>query len=593
MRPSLRAREQGAVVVQEREVTMGVLGLDVVVRVDMSAGTVAREKAIPGYEKLGGRGLTSRIIFDEVKPTADPLGPRNKLVIAPGLLGGTVASSSGRVSIGAKSPLTGGIKESNAGGTAGHKLARLGIKAIVVEGQPANGRLYVLRVAKGGCELIDAGGLKGLGTFDTVKRLHEEYGKDVGVMAIGQAGEMCMAAACVAVSDPDGRRKFAARGGLGAVMGSKGLKAIVVDDRGAEGVRYADRDAFLALSKDFAKQLMDNPKLGKNYKLYGTAGIVNAVNAIGAFPTRNFSCGQFEHASRLSGETLHDTTTARGGQTGIACMHGCLIMCSNVYVDASGNELVSTLQYENIALLGANCCVSNLDDVALLNRLCNDYGLDAIEMGATLGVAMDAAIVPFGDAEGAARLLREVGEGTVLGRVLGQGALVTGRVFGVRRVPHAKGQAIPGYDPRSLKGNGVLYATSPMGADHTAGNAFGSRDKVNQLLPDGQKDLSRRLQIDAAMLDTIGMCIFARPPLLSNREIVPAMLNARYGWRLTAGDVEEMSREVLRVEKEFNRRAGFTDAHDRLPEWFEEEPLPPHNTVFDVSDADLDEVLDI
>ncbi|MGE5572287.1 MAG: aldehyde ferredoxin oxidoreductase family protein [Bacteroidota bacterium] len=569
------------------------LGLDVVVRVDMSAGTVATERAIPGYEKLGGRGLTSRIILDEVKPTADPLGPHNKLVIAPGLLGGTVASSSGRVSIGAKSPLTGGVKESNAGGTAGHKLARLGIKAIVVEGQPADGRLYVLRIAKDGCELVGAGGLKGLGTSDTVKRLHEEYGKDVGVMAIGQAGEMCMAAACVAVSDPEGRRKFAARGGLGAIMGSKGLKAIVVDDRGAHGVKYADRDAFLALSKDFAKQLMDNPKLGKNYKLYGTAGIVNAVNAIGAFPTRNFSCGQFEHASKLSGETLHDTIVARGGQTGIGCMAGCLIMCSNVYVDASGNELVSTLQYENIALLGSNCCIGNLDEVAILNGLCNDYGLDAIEMGATLAVAMEAGIVPFGDSEGAARLLREVGEGTVLGRVLGQGALVTGRVFGVRRVPHAKGQAMPGYDPRSLKGNGVLYATSPMGADHTAGNAFGSRDKVNQLLPDGQKELSRRLQIDAAMLDMIGMCIFARPPLLSNREIVPAMLNARYGWGLTAGDIEEISREVLRVEKEFNRRAGFAEAHDRLPEWFGEEPLPPHNTVFDVNDADLDEVLNI
>ncbi|MCR4403648.1 MAG: aldehyde ferredoxin oxidoreductase [Firmicutes bacterium] len=566
--------------------------MDIVIRVDMSAGTVAVEKAASGYERLGGRALTSRIVLDEVKPTADPLGPRNKLVIAPGLLGGTAASSSGRVSIGAKSPLTGGIKEANAGGTAGHKLARLGIKAIVIEGQPAGGRLYLLKITKRGCELTDAGGLEGLGTFDTVQRLRAEHGNDAGVVAIGQAGEMRMAAACVAVSDPEGRRKFAARGGLGAVMGSKGLKAIVVDDRDAEGVKYADRDAFLALSRDFAKQLMDNPKLGKNYKLYGTAGIVNAVNAIGALPTRNFSCGEFEHATKLSGETLHDTTVARGGRTGIGCMVGCPIMCSNVYVDASGRELVSTLQYENIALLGSNCCIGNLDDVAVLNSLCNDYGLDAIEMGATLAVAMEAGIVPFGDSEGAARLLREIGEGTILGRVLGQGALVTGRVLGVRRVPHAKGQAVPGYDPRSLKGNGVLYATSPMGADHTAGNAFGSRDKVNQLRPDGQKELSRRLQVDAAMLDTMGMCIFARPPLLADREMVPAMLNARYGWRLTAEDIEEMSKEVLRVEKEFNRRAGFTRAHDRLPEWFEDEPLPPHETVFDVDHADLDSVLD-
>ena len=189
-------------------------------------------------------------------------------------------------------------------------------------------------------------------------------------------------------------------------------------------------------------------------------------------------------------------------------------------------------------------------------------------------------------------MLRQVGEGTVLGRVIGNGAATAGRVFGIRRVPTVLGQAMPGYDPRSLKGNGVTYATSPQGADHTAGNAFGARKEVNPLGVEGQKELSLKLQIIAAMLDSTGLCLFARPPVIANPQLMVDMVNGIYGWGLTAEDLDRLYRDVLRNELEFNRRAGITSADYRIPEYMREEPLAPHNAVFDVPDSELDAVFD-
>jgi aldehyde:ferredoxin oxidoreductase len=545
------------------------------------------------YERLGGRALIAKILLAEVPPECDALGPKSKLIFAPGLLGGTSLSSSGRLSVGGKSPLTGGVKEANCGGSGGSDLARLGVKALVVEGQPAGGKLYQLYISDAGAELLPAGDWRGLGTYATAARAQERWGSASTVISIGQTGEFLMGAAgvaCTGVAEQDCR--VAARGGLGALMGSKGLKAIVLDASSAEPMPLADPELFRASARRFANELIESPKTGRKGAMhtYGTSAIVAAVNEMGAFPTRNFSEGSFEEAENLTGQRLREITLERGGKVGTTCMAGCVIACCNVFVDEAGEPIVSTLQYETIGLLGSNLGLGSLDEVARLNRLCNDYGLDSIEAGAALGIAPEAGLARFGDEASFAALLDEMAAGSVLGRVLGQGAAVTGRVLGVSRVPVAKGQAMPAYDPRALKGNGVTYGSSPMGADHTAGNAFGARNEVNPLGIEGQRELSLNLQLGAAMLDTTGLCLFARPPVYGDPQLMVDLINGRYGWGWSVVDLEEMKKSVLRMELEFNERAGHTSADARMPEYMTLEPLPPHDTVFDVPDSEMDAV---
>ena len=564
-------------------------------RVDVDQLSVRWEQAPAIYERLGGRALTSRLLLEEVLPTCDALGSHNKLILAPGLLGGAGVTTAGRLSIGAKSPLTGGVKEANAGGTAGDALGRLGIKAVVVEGQPKKGELYLLHVLGDSAQLLPAAHLRGLGTYASSDRLRAEYGVQCTVLSVGQAGEYLLTGASIACTgEGDQRSNQAARGGLGALMGSKGLKAVVIDRADARSVPLADPDLFRTAARRFAQELINDPKLGPKggTHLYGTAAITAAVNEMGSLPTRNFSSGSFEGAATLRGEQMRETILARGGQIGTRCMPGCVIACRNLYVDEAGNSIVGTLQYETIALLGANLGLDHLDDVARLNYLCNDLGLDTIETGAALGVAIEAGHARFGNFESIAGLLRQVGEGTELGRLIGCGAVATGRALGIRRVPAVLGQAMPGYDPRSLKGNGVTYATSPMGADHTAGNAFGARKEVNPLGVQGQRELSLRLQIISAMLDSTGLCLFARPPVIADPQLMVDMINGVYGWGWTEEDLDRFNREVLRTELEFNRRAGITAADYRIPEYMREEPLAPHGATFDVPDSELDAVFD-
>jgi aldehyde:ferredoxin oxidoreductase len=564
-----------------------------ILRVNMERLESNWEPVSSEYERLGGRGLIAGIMLAEVPPQCDPLGPKNKLVFAPGLLGGTSVSSSGRLSVGGKSPLTGGVKEANCGGSGGADLARLGIKALVVEGQPAAGKLYQLVLSSTKAELLPADDWRGLGTYATAAGAQERWGAGCTVISIGQAGEFLMGAAgvsCTGVGEQDNR--VAARGGLGALMGSKGLKAIVLDAEDTEAPPLADPELFRASSRRFASELIESPKTGRKGAMhtYGTSAIVAAVNEMGAFPTRNFSEGSFEEAENLTGQRLREITLERGGKVGTTCMAGCVIACCNLFVDEGGKPVVATLQYETIGLLGSNLGLGSLDEVARLNRLCNDYGLDTIEAGAALGVAAEADLARFGDEESFAALLDEIAAGSVLGRVLGQGAAVAGRVLGVARAPVTKGQAMPAYDPRALKGNGVTYAASPMGADHTAGNAFGARLQVNPLGIEGQRELSLDLQLGAAMLDTTGLCLFARPPVYGDPQLMVDLINGRFGWDWTVADLEEMKKAVLRMELEFNRKAGHTPVDARMPEYMTREPLPPHNTVFDVPDSEIDAV---
>jgi aldehyde:ferredoxin oxidoreductase len=566
-----------------------------ILRVNMKEANVQWEPVPQEYEQLGGRALIAKLLLNEIPPACDALGPHNKLIFTPGLLGGAIVPTAGRLSIGGKSPLTGGIKEANAGGNAGDTLGKFGIKAIVVEDQPKKKEFYILVVDGDAAELIPAGDIRLIGTYATADRLQERFGADATVICIGQAGEYLMSGAGIsATGERDQRSNHAARGGLGAVMGSKGLKAVVIKKALGKAVKMHDDKLFRTASKTFAQELITSPKLGVkgSQHIYGTASIVGAVNEMGSLPTRNFSDGQFEHAAELRGEKLRELILAREGKVGTRCMPGCVIACRNLFNDASGKPVVGSIQYETIGLVGSNLGLGTLDDVATLNFMCNDFGLDTIETGAALGVACEAGLAKFGDIAGIVGLLKQVGEGTVLGRMIGCGASTTGKVLGIRRVPSALGQAMPGYDPRSLKGNGVTYATSPQGADHTAGNAFGARLEVPPLGVAGQKELSLKLQIIAAMLDSTGLCLFARPPILSKPQLMLDMINGIYGWGWTLEDYDRFNREVLRTELEFNRQAGITKQDYRIPEYMCEEPLPPHNVVFDVPDSDLDSLFD-
>jgi aldehyde:ferredoxin oxidoreductase len=544
------------------------------------------------YERLGGRALIARLLLEEVPPACDALGKHNKLIFTPGLLGGAGVVAAGRLSVGAKSPLTGGVKEANAGGTAGDALGRLEIKAIVIEDLPESNDYYLLHIKEKSAELIPVNHLCKLGTYATSDQLQEQYGKAATIISIGQAGEFKLCGAGITVTGiNDQRSNHAARGGLGAVMGSKHLKAVVIDKPQSKKI-LADAELLKKANREFAQELYNSPKLGRqgSQHLYGTASIVSAVNEMGAMPTRNFQAGTFEKAETLRGEYMRATILERGGKIGTNCMPGCVISCRNVYVDKQGKPIVGTLQYETIALLGSNLGLGDLDDVARLNYLCNDFGLDSIETGAALGVAIEAGLAKFGDFESIASLLRQVGTGTEIGLMIGNGVVSTGKALGLNRIPAALGQAMPGYDPRSLKGNGVTYATSPQGADHTAGNAFGARKEVNPLGKEGQCELSLKLQIIAAMLDSTGLCLFARPPIIADPQLMVDMINGIYGWGWQVEDYNHFNREVLRTELEFNRRAGITPEDYRIPEFMREEPLPPHNVVFDIPNDELDRV---
>jgi len=542
------------------------------------------------WQHLGGRGLLARILVDEVNATCEPLGSKNKLIFAPGLLVGHRLSSCDRISIGGKSPLTGGVKESNAGGTTGLALTHLGIKALILEDKPDDDAWQIIHISAEGVNFEPAGELVGLGVFEAAPRLLEKYGKKVAIALIGPGGEMELRAAGIQNLDKDRiPSRIAARGGLGALMGSKRVKAIVIDFSAGEKPPIADQPAFRAAQKNYTKSLMASQQIA-TYRDYGTAAMTNMTNHFGSLPTRGFSEGQFEGAEKISGENMRETLLARGGESNPshACMPGCTIQCSNVYGGEDGKTLISPLEYETIGLMGSNLGIDDLDVIARLSWDVSDLGLDTVDIGAALGVAAQAGLLDWGDGTRAGELVSEIRAGTPLGRILGNGAATTGKVLGVERVPVAKGQAMPAYDPRAIKGTGVTYATSPQGADHTCGLTI--RAKIKHTDPEGQADLSRGGQISMAGYDTLGVCIFAGFGFAGAPETIPALLNARYGWDVDENILQTLGKETLKLEREFNRLAGFTSTDDRLPEWMTREPVTPTNAVFDVSEEDLDNV---
>lgn len=575
--------------------------MDKILRIDMGApgGPKATTEPLGDYAGLGGRAMTSLVVSKEVDPRCHPLGAANKLVFAPGMLTGSAASTSGRISVGCKSPLTGGIKEANAGGQAGQAIARLGYAAFIIEGKPAGDDLWTIRVSQEGVSLKVDNSLKMLGTFATVDKLRGEYGDKVTFMLIGQAGEMELGGAAIMACNrehlPD---RAMGRGGVGAVMGSKKIKAFILDESGTKTRQPADEERFKAAAKIFNDGLRSHGVSGQGLPLFGTNVLTNILNEAGGYPTRNFSSGQFEDATKISGETQAATMIARGGNPTHACHRGCIIQCSGIYNDETGAFMGKQAEYETVWSHGGNCGISDLDVIQKLDRMDDDFGLDTIETGVAIGVAMEGGLLPFGDGEGAIRVLAEVGKGTPLGRIIGSGAGLTGKAFGVDRVPVVKNQAIPAYDPRAVQGIGVTYATSPMGADHTAGYAVATNilkvgGFVDPLKTEGQIDLSRNLQIATAAIDSTGMCLFIAFPVLDQPETFNALvelLNGFYDINLTADDVTALGKKVLEAERDFNARAGFTAADDRLPRFFEEERVAPHNLTFNVTAQELDAV---
>src|SRR6185369_8583400 len=463
---------------------------------------------------------------------------------------------------------------------------------------PSEDKWYSLHVNMDGVSIQEETELIGQGNFAVIEALEARIGKKTGLLTIGPAGEMKMTAANISVKDPDSKLRSHGRGGLGAVMGSKKIKFISIDDAGAPKVIIADPEKFKVAARTFAKALMDHPVSGEGLPTYGTNVLVNILNEAGGLPTRNFKVGRFDGADKISGETMHETIVARGGKPKHGCHAGCIIQCSQVYNDKDGKYLTSGFEYETIWGLGADCCIDNLDDIARADSIMDDIGIDSIETAVMFGVAMEAGILNWGDSKELLRLLaEEIGKGTPLGRILGGGAGSVGRAYGVTRVPVVKNQGIPAYDPRSVKGIGITYATSTMGADHTSGytiatNILNVGGYVDPLKKEGQVELSRNLQIATAAVDSTGMCIFVAFPALDIPECLPAlidMINARFGIALTGDDVVGLGKYVLKTERQFNIEAGFSNVHDRLPDFFKTEPVAPHNVVWDFTDAEIDE----
>lgn len=570
-----------------------------------------RLEAVPEqYKLLYGRAMTSRMVLDEVPPLCHALGPNNKLFFSAGIVTSTPAPTSARVSVGCKSPLTGTIKEANAGTSWGPDLASMNIRALVVEGYPQDREkywgTYITWDKEAGqprVEFFDATEYVGKDVYETYPQIYARFEGRISICSIGNAGENGYGNSGIVFNDQAKRpSRYAGRGGVGAVMASKRLKFIVLNEKGSPGVGMIDKPLF----DEGRKKLIDairshpisKPKGGLNS--YGTAVLVNILNEAGGLPTRNFSSGRFEGAGKTAGEAIFETNKERMGKEiyNHACSPGCIIQCSNTLYNEDKTERTSCIEYESTWALGANLSIDNLDDIATMVQLCNAYGLDTIETGVTIGVAMEGGLIEFGDSKGAINLIHEMGKGSPTGRLLGGGAEVTGKLLGVRRVPTVKGQGMPAYEPRAVKGIGITYATTTMGADHTAGyticpEILGVSGKSDPLSPEGKAELSRAFQATTAFIDSSGHCLFIAFPILDIATGFEGFIqecNGVLGTHWSSADIVAYGAEVLKVERAFNEAAGIHAESDRLPEFMKLEPLPPHNQVFDVPDSALDAV---
>jgi aldehyde:ferredoxin oxidoreductase len=548
------------------------------------------------YAGLGGRALTSRIVNREVPADCHPLSADNKLIFAGGVLAPTNAANSGRVSVGAKSPLTGGIKESNSGGQFAHTLPKLGLQAIILEDKPEAGAPMQEIFITADKVVFKDSAVAGMRTYAAQEKLLAAYGDKAVTAMVGPAGEQSLAAATIQFSDPEGLpSRSAGRGGLGAVMGSKGVKAIILDGEAAVKTAYGNEELFKEARKEWVDILRGHPVTSQGLPGFGTAVLVNVINEAGALPTKNFRMGKFDGAEKISGETLAANIEKRGGKTKHGCHTGCIIQCSQVYHDKDGKYLTTGFEYETIWGFGANLTIDNLDDIAAMDRTCDEVGMDTIEMANTMAMAMEGGVVAWGDSKGVLAELNKVGTNDPLGRIYGNGTGFTAQAFGVDRVPTVKNQSLPAYDPRAVKGVGVTYATTPMGADHTAGygvcqNVLKCGGDVDGHKKEGNIEISKNLQIATAAVDSLGLCLFVAFAVLDDARGVPCMaklVSGLIGKEYSVDELVGMGVNCLKDELDFNKRAGFTEADDQLPRFFQEELLAPHNVGWGYSAEEL------
>jgi aldehyde:ferredoxin oxidoreductase len=529
-------------------------------------------------EKLirAGRNLIVRTLLERNLAKVDPLSPENPLIFSAGPFAGTSFSNANRISVGCKSPLTGGIKEANAGGTFAFAMGQLEIAGFTLDG--ASDDWTIIRITKDdGIIFEDATPYLGKSNFELADLLHKKFGEKVSLALCGPVGEYLGLVAGISFSDNELRPvRLAARGGVGAVMGSKKVKAIICDK--AKMPPFVDRKKVMTLVKNYGAKIRDDAgaqSLSRN----GTMQVADMTNHLGGMPVNNFSSGQQVDTSKkgnvltMGGDYIRDLNNSRGGEHTHACMPGCQIKCSNVYVDKDGKEVVSPLEYETLCLLGTNVGIVDPDDVARLNETVNDLGCDTIEVGATFGILMDIGQAEFGNVPFMAEALEDIRNGTKRGRILAQGAARVGEYYNSKRIPVIKKQALSAYDPRVIEVTGISMMVTAQGADHTVGNlpAAECAGKSTEEL----SALSLEVQINSAVADSLGLCVFGRGVTNNNHAEIIDALNGAFDVELDPDYMNALGRETLLMEIEFNQKAGFTEEDDILPQFFYDEELPP------------------
>lgn len=533
---------------------------------------LAAEKA---KKYLGGRGLASKILFEEINPQAEPLSPENKIIFATGPLTGTPAPTGGRHMVVTKSPLTGAIACSNSGGYWGAEVKFAGYDLIIVEGKAA-APVY-LKIEDDKVEIKDASHLWGKTVSEVTKLLENEL-PGSKVLAIGPAGEKLSRIAAV-INDYD---RAAGRSGVGAVMGSKNLKAVVV--KGSSRPEVFDSEQLKEVVSNATKKITDHPVTGAGLPAYGTAVLVNIINEHGIFPVKNFQESYFDKAEEISGETLAGKYLVKKE----ACYH-CPIACGRYAktgkVEGGGPE------YETIWALGADCGVSDLAAVIEANFWCNELGLDTISAGATIATAMelyekgyikdeelDGLSLRFGDPAAIVEWTKRMGLRQGLGDKLAEGSYRLAAMYGVPELSMSvKKQELPAYDPRGVQGHGLEYATSNRGGCHVRGymispEVLGLPEKLDRFSVEGKAAWVKAFQDFTAVIDSLGLCLFTSFAL--GAQDYAQLLNAAAGTDYTAETLLAAGDRIWNVEKLFNLKAGIDGSQDTLPRRLLEEGIP-------------------
>lgn len=556
-------------------------------RVNLSTGEIKVEPLKEGLAKsfIGGRGLATKLLYDEIDPTVDPFSPENKLIFATGPLTGTTAPTGGRYMAVTKSPLTGYIAASNSGGFFGAELKFAGYDMLIVEGK-AEHPVYI-SIKDEDVEIKDASHLWGKRVGETTDRLLEEFGdRKAQVACIGPAGENLVRFASIM----NNKHRAAGRSGVGAVMGSKGLKAVVV--RGSKKVELADKERFMSVVKEKIDKIKKNPITGGGLPKYGTAVLVNIINENGLYPTNNFQTGVFKYAYEQSGEALVSKYLVRT-QPCFACP----ISCGRVsYHPAVG--VTEGPEYESIWALGATCGINDLASIVIANHLCDEFGLDTISTGGTLAAAMelyergiikqeelgDAPPLRFGNSEVLHYYIEKIAKREGFGDKLAEGGYRLAESYGHPEYSMSvKKQELPAYDPRGAEGHGVEYATSNRGGCHVRGymispEILGVPQKLDPHDISEEKVKWVKLFQDlTAVIDSSGMCLFTSFAL--GADDYADLLNAATGFDFSTDEWLKNGERIWNLERLFNIKAGLNPAkEDTLPERLLEEPMPegPH-----------------